>query len=285
MNSPDLQMLATRLKKASLKDNRVTACCPFHEESTPSFVVYASGGWNCLGCNERGNWKKLYTHLGLEVPAETEWRKPPPIVYEYQDRTGACIGRVERIDLGTDKKTFVQYTLEGGRWVAAKKYPLPFFHLPRLLKADHGSVVFVTEGEKCVEAVASVGGLATCCSGGANGLKYSDHSSFEALKGKRVVIVPDNDDQGEAYAQSWLRECRARRIEACIVHLKTTRKKYDIYDYLADGGKLTELMSYHVVADVDGNMNAAVVYCDRVADHFRRDRAGAGPALYHKFLA
>lgn len=240
---PDLSLLATHLKKATNRGDRVVSLCPFHDDSTPSFVVYLSGGYNCMGCQEKGNWRKLYAHLGLEIPEEAPRTRPASLIYEYCDASGACIGRVERIDLPDGGKTFRQYTIENGRWVKEKKYPLPFFHLPRIVAAPAGSLVWVAEGEKCVEAIASVGGLATCCSGGAGGLKHADHSGFQHLRGKRVIIVADNDDQGEAYAQSWLGECRKRRIEAAIVRFKTTRKKYDVYDYLAEGGRLDDLVA------------------------------------------
>jgi hypothetical protein len=33
---------------------RLTACCPLHDERTPSFVVYPDGGFFCFGCNTGG---------------------------------------------------------------------------------------------------------------------------------------------------------------------------------------------------------------------------------------
>lgn len=30
-------------------------CCPFHQESTPSFVIYEDGHFHCFGCNEHGD--------------------------------------------------------------------------------------------------------------------------------------------------------------------------------------------------------------------------------------
>lgn len=241
---PDLQLLSQHLKKAKFSGEKLTACCPFTNEDTPSFVVYASGGYNCLGCAAKGNWRQLYAHLGLEVLEDLgRQARPAPIVYEYKNANGECVGRVERIELPDGSKTFKQYTLDAGSWVCRKLYALPFFHLDRVAKASAGSVVFIVEGEKCVESVASVGCLAITAAGGSGGLKHADHSGFQHLRGKRCIIVPDNDDNGEACAQSWLVECRKRRIDACIVRLKTTVKKYDVYDYLADGGRIDDLVS------------------------------------------
>lgn len=37
-------------------DNKGFACCPFHNEKTPSFKVYkGAGGYHCFGCGESGD--------------------------------------------------------------------------------------------------------------------------------------------------------------------------------------------------------------------------------------
>ncbi len=240
---PDLSLLATHLKKAKNNGDKLTACCPWHSEDTPSFVCYANGGWHCLGCSESGNWKRLYAHLGLSVPEDDKPRRVEPIVYEYCNERGECVGRVERTDLEDGGKKFSQYTLDAGRWVNRKLYALPFYRLDRLADAPAGSIVWIVEGEKCADAVSSVGHLATTAAGGSNGLKHADHSGFQHLRNKRVIITPDNDDQGEACAQAWLVELRKRRIDATIIRLKSTRKKYDVYDYLAEGGRIDDLVA------------------------------------------
>lgn len=35
--------------------NRLTACCPFHGEKTPSFVLYRDERYHCYGCHENGD--------------------------------------------------------------------------------------------------------------------------------------------------------------------------------------------------------------------------------------
>lgn len=42
------------------KDNRLE-CCPFHEDSTPSFAVNAEENlWNCFGCQQGGSFIQFY---------------------------------------------------------------------------------------------------------------------------------------------------------------------------------------------------------------------------------
>ncbi len=37
--------------------------CPFHEEDTPSFIVYPTNTYHCFGCNKSGDSISLYQHL------------------------------------------------------------------------------------------------------------------------------------------------------------------------------------------------------------------------------
>lgn len=52
------------------KGNRWTACCPFHNEKTPSFFVEpARGTWHCFGCGKGGNVISfVMEHEGMSYP-------------------------------------------------------------------------------------------------------------------------------------------------------------------------------------------------------------------------
>jgi len=42
------------------------ACCPFHDDHTPSFAIY-DNGFYCYGCNWKGDGVKfLMQHMGWE---------------------------------------------------------------------------------------------------------------------------------------------------------------------------------------------------------------------------
>src|SRR5436190_4768402 len=66
------------------------------------------------------------------------------------------------------------------RWAMPEPYaggaPRPLFNLPAILAADPRTVVYVVEGEPCVDALASVGILATTSSGGASNADRTDWS-------------------------------------------------------------------------------------------------------------
>jgi putative DNA primase/helicase len=67
------------------------------------------------------------------------------------------------------------------------------YRLPDVLKAN---VVLVVEGEKDADNVSAVGLCATTCPMGAG--KWRDEYS-EALKGKTIALIPDNDNQGREH--------------------------------------------------------------------------------------
>lgn len=52
MSNPLIEEL---LKYGIEVDKKGFACCPFHDEKTPSFKVYEDGTYHCFGCGAHGN--------------------------------------------------------------------------------------------------------------------------------------------------------------------------------------------------------------------------------------
>ncbi len=52
----------------------------------------------------------------------------------------------------------------------------------------------------------------------------------------------------------------------------------------SSGCELAQLVSYHVLCNVDRNMAPAIMDCDRMTDHLRKDCRSARPGLNHLFL-
>jgi hypothetical protein len=117
---------------------------------------------------------------------------------EYKDADGQSVAAVLRFDpVEGDAKTFrpVHKVAEGwklgdppGKW--------PLFNLPDLL-ATCGPV-YVVEGEKAACAGASIGLL---CTTSAHGSKSPAKTDWSPLRGRPVVILPDNDPAGRGYAE------------------------------------------------------------------------------------
>ncbi|HEY2711406.1 MAG TPA: hypothetical protein VGI60_02745 [Chthoniobacterales bacterium] len=86
----------------------------------------------------------------------------------------------------------------GGKWLAKDPpSPLPLFGLPDLLTRVE-EPVYIVEGEKCACALATLSLLATTS---AHGAKSPQKTDWSPLAGREVIILPDNNEPGRAYAK------------------------------------------------------------------------------------
>src|SRR5206468_263260 len=90
------------------------------------------------------------------------------------------------------------------------------YRLPEIIAAGPGRPTWITEGEKDVDRLTSLGLLATCNPGGAG--KWKDHYS-DLLKGRHCIIVPDNDDKGRQHAQQVAQSLHGKAGSVKIVEL------------------------------------------------------------------
>jgi hypothetical protein len=117
----------------------------------------------------------------------------------YHDRDGNEYFVVVRFDADNKPKEFRPFHRNSSGWIA-KDPPgkLPVFRLPELI-ARPGERVFVPEGEKAASDLATVGVLVTTS---AHGAKSPHKTDWQPLAGRDVVILPDNDADGQAYART-----------------------------------------------------------------------------------
>ena len=224
---------------------QVSVRCPFHEDGSPSFSVnLESGLWTChAGCGS-GNleqFERRYVEAGLGLPAVEEDEaldshvSRSTIEYSYEDEQGAEVYQVVRHDHQDGGKHFhCRYRGADGVWInkiPEKRVP---YHLPDVTNAD---LVIVCEGEKCVEAVRglSLSGVmgkavaATCNPFGAGKWQQEYNRYFS---GKRVVILPDNDDNGRKHAQDVAASLAGVAAEIKVVELPGLDEKGDIADFV-----------------------------------------------------
>ena len=108
--------------------------------------------------------------------------------YEYTDADGKPIFHVLRLEHDTEPKEFLQRAASG-RW-SVKGLPHPLYRLPVIAASDWAIVV---EGEKDADTLAAWDFPGTTNAGGAKNWT-TEHA--DALAGKDVVILPDNDAAG-----------------------------------------------------------------------------------------
>jgi putative DNA primase/helicase len=178
----------------------------------------------------------LRSKLGIKVIPAAENSRELVAAYDYRNERGDLLFQVCRFE----PKTFRQRRPDGkGGWTwsvkGVRRVP---YRLPELLVAPADCIVFVVEGEKDADRLASLGLFATCNPGGA-GKWQSSFSQF--FQGRDIVILPDNDDAGRDHAQSIATNLATVAARVRIPELPGLPPKGDVSDWLAAGGSRDEL--------------------------------------------
>lgn len=184
-----------------------------------------------------------------------EPQQRPRIVktYDYTDASGEIVFQVCRYE----PKTFKQRRPDGaGGWTWSVKgvQQVPY-RLPQMLAAPD-ALVFVVEGEKDADALAAIGLVATCNAGGAG--KWRDDLASH-FAGRRVVVLPDNDDAGRDHAHMVAAKLRGVATSVRTLLLPGLAQKGDVSDWLAAGGTagaLARMVDALPVAANDSDMPA-----------------------------
>ncbi|MCI0889445.1 MAG: hypothetical protein J4O04_01425, partial [Chloroflexi bacterium] len=177
----------------------------------------------------------------------------------YCDAEGRALFRVVKL-LGPDGKTFLQQHPAGScanhaddpepckpagngwRWGRGGA-PYALYRLPELIAAARDAFVFAVEGEACADAIVGLGLVATTSAGGAGKWGLGAHEYAEALRDRRVVILPDNDRPGADHAEDIAGSLLAVAAELRSIILPGLPFKGDIVDWLRVGGNREQLLA------------------------------------------
>ena len=182
--------------------------------------------------------------------------------YWYMNEHGEKHLRVERHEDGAGAKTFRQYTARNLTPSKDSAYYAVPYRLDKLLAAPN-KLIFIAEGEKCVHALEQLGLLATCNPGGA---KNWHVSLGKWLDGRRVVVLPDNDQAGSDHADDVIEKLKPWASEIRRVELPGLEHKGDAADWVAAGGtkeQLIELVQSAACIDL-GEIDTRYKYADLV---------------------
>jgi putative DNA primase/helicase len=197
------------------------------------------------------------THLFYDPPEDDI-----VATYDYTDESGGLLFQKLRFE----PKRFVQRSADGTYKLDGVRRVL--YHLPELLPAE---TVYLCEGEKAADAVRTLGVVATCASGGA-GKWRSEYA--DSLAGKRVVVLPDNDEQGRKHGEIVVRALRATAIECCIVKLPGLPEKGDPYDAVKAGLTADDLASLAAESFARCDERAVAKELKAVASEYRLSEGG-----------
>lgn len=137
----------------------------------------------------------------------------------------------------TTGEKFIRPIHWNGAQYVAKEPPKPsdgklLYRLPELCTADSTQPIWIVEGEKCADALAALGMIATT-SGSADSAKAANWTPLR--DGRTCIIWPDNDEPGRKYADTVTAKLRALGCQAkCIdVTALGLAEKGDCVDWLA----------------------------------------------------
>jgi hypothetical protein len=218
----------------------------------------------------------LHCHRGCSIEAIAQALKinvgdlsdKPVIVatYPYEGEWGVLLYEVVRY---FPKDFKVRRPDGNGGWVwSLKGIPRVPFRLPELLPTPAGEIVVICEGEKDVLALVALGFTATTNLGGATidksngtagkGKWLSSYNDY--FQGRRVIIIPDNDEAGRAHAVTIAHNLRPVAKSLKLIALPGLPEKGDVSDWLAAGGTKAELLKIVEAAPewADPNPTASV---------------------------
>jgi hypothetical protein len=157
--------------------------------------------------------------------------------YDYKDEAGVLLYQSVRME----PKHFYQRRPDGkGGWINnLGGCQLVLYRLPELLATALEELVFIVEGEKDVDALRSLGLVATCNPMGAEKWKAT---YTEALRDRHVVLIPDNDDAGWRHVQLVKKHLHGIAASIALLPLYGLPDKGDVSDWIAAGGTKDELL-------------------------------------------
>ena len=241
-------------------NGEIVCWCPFHPDGqgtpphNPNLLIKcgnkgAAHVWGCAVCNIGGTLLQLADRLreiGIMPPRDGQGPSGKPVVtYDYRDEQGLLLYQVIR----KPGKVFKQRRPDGkGGWVwdleGVRRVP---YRLPELLASDPAQWVFIPEGERDCNNLRLRCHIATTNSGGC-GKWREDFGPY--FKGRKVAILPDNDDVGMAHAQDVAGKVAPYAAEVRIVNLPDLPSGGDVTDFLKNRHTAEELAALVAVAPV-----------------------------------
>ena len=217
-----LDEVLDRLEGVKQRGSGYAAICPAHQDRSPSLSVDETEDGNVLlKCHAGCSFDEIAQAIGMNGGG----KKEPVAVYDYTDEQGKLLYQVLRYE----PKGFRQRQPDGeGDWIwsmdGARRVP---YRLAEVVDAaSRGDFVFITEGEKDADAVKRAGHVATCSAGGSANWR-KDYAKY--FKGAQVVIWPDNDDPGHAYARDI--KVSLEGVAASVAAVQSKEGK-DAFDHL-----------------------------------------------------
>lgn len=227
MNGDALARVKERLPgwKPAGKDGTYKACCPAHEDKSPSLSFTKTDKGVVLKCHVGCTTETVVSRMGMTLPqlfddygekkAAKSTRRlfPTPEdaiaayshvgehagTWAYADAAGNTYAYQVRFNTGPGRKEFrpVAKNCDGWYLGAPERYRL--YRVADVMKTAAGELVVVVEGERKADTICDLWLTGTAS---VNGAKSPAKTDWSPLAGRRVIVIPDNDAAGMSYASA-----------------------------------------------------------------------------------
>ena len=224
------------------------AKCPAHEDQHQSLSIgNGENGGAVVNCHTGCATPDVMKAMGLAMSdlfdeqarsAGRPARSSITETYDYLDEDGKLRFQVVRRH---PKRFFQRRPVGDGQWVNdLKGVKRLLYNIPEISLCGPRDRIFVVEGEKDVNRLATLGLVATTSPGGAGKWGGADDS---ILHGRPVAILPDNDEAGEKHAQHVAARLAPHCPDIRVVRLPGLETRGDVSDWLDAGGTPEKLMA------------------------------------------
>lgn len=218
------------------------ACCPAHDDRTESLTIAEGDAGVLLTCHAGCTFEEIAGALDKPLSAFF-WRQKaapsqkstPTVVSKrehiYRNLNGTITAINTRYDYDDGSKTFA--------WSKKRDEAVYLYGAERLRDAvKDDRLIWVVEGEQCVDALADIGEVALSLHGGARAALNLQRTSqlAELLHGARVCLAPDGDTNGEVWREALDAALTPQARVVITIQTKAMKwvKGYDIADWLRD---------------------------------------------------
>lgn len=207
--------------------DRWVSRCPAHEDKVASLSIRRGRGQALLFCFAGCQTQDIVRALNLRM--EDLFDDPKGVEYRYQHE-----GRVVRVVSRNALKRFVQQVFDKEHVTLYEPDGVDVASAVR-----DGVTVWLPEGEKDADTLASVGAVAVSSPMGAGNWGKADYSPLYGAK--ECVIVADRDDAGERRAGGL-----SEMLRKHVGHVRIVQAKFgkDATDHLTAGGTLDDFVPF-----------------------------------------
>jgi len=213
--------------------------CVGHDDSSPSLSIKQAGDKLLLNCHAGCDYQTVRDALkarGVELTEDRDagWET----VWTIYDRGGKRAAQHVRLDTADGKKVF--WRGPNGEKARLADLGIRIAELPPYAseRVGQAQTVYVCEGEKSADALLRIG----LCAVGTFGAEVCPiQAALEFLRGRSVVLWPDNDPPGRKHMLSVAGNLAALGIKHRTLTWPDAPEKGDAADFVASGKKAQDV--------------------------------------------